>query len=44
MIKAKVGQLPKEVPKPQKPMKEPKIKNNEKLRLNHMFSVFKYTV
>ena len=28
MIKAKISQLPKEVPKPQKPVKEPKIKKD----------------
>jgi hypothetical protein len=30
MIKVKVSQLPKEIPKPQKPIKEPKIKKDKK--------------
>jgi hypothetical protein len=33
MIKAKVSQLPKEVPKPQKPIKEPKIKKDKKTNI-----------
>ena len=33
MIKAKVSQLPKEVPKPQKPVKEPKIKKEKKTNI-----------
>ena len=44
MIKAKVSQLPKEIPKPQKPIKEPKIKNNKKLILNYNFSQLKYII
>ena len=44
MIKAKVSQLPQEVPKPQKPIKEPKIKKDKKLILNYNFSQLKYIV
>ena len=44
IIKAKVSQLPKEIPKPQKPVKGPKIKNNKKLILNYNFSQLKYII
>ena len=45
MIKAKVSQLPKEVPKPQKPIKEPKIKNKKKKQiLNYNFSQLNYII
>ena len=44
MIKAKVSQLPKEVPKPQKPVKVPKIKKDKNLILNYIFSQLKYIV
>ena len=44
MIKAKVSQLPKEVPKPQKPIKESNIKKDNKLILNYNFSQLKYIV
>ena len=37
MIKAKVSQLPKEVPKPQKPVNEPKIKNIKKTNIKLEF-------
>ena len=37
MIKAKVSQLPKEVPKPQRPIKEPKIKKEKKLNIKLYF-------
>ena len=37
-IKAKISQLPKEVPKPQKPVNEPEIKKEKKLILNYDFS------
>ena len=44
MIKAKVSQLPKEVPKPQKPIKEPKIKKDKKPILNYIVSQVKHII
>ena len=44
MIKTKVSQLPKEVPKPQKPIKEPKIKTDKKTNIKLYFSQLKYMV
>ena len=37
MIKAKISQLPKEVPKPQKPVKEPKIKKYKNTNIKLYF-------
>ena len=44
IIKTKVSRLPEEVPKPQKPIKEPKIENEQKLILDYMLSQLKYTI